>query len=389
MPRLSRSQFCLALVAGLSFSSLPAAHAQEKGDQEKDITGTWQGTLDVGGGRSLRTVLKISKDDAKLKGVFYSIDQGGTPIPVTTLTQQGNTIKLSIVALGGTYEGKLTPDASEIDGLWTQGSAIPLNLKHVSEAAAWTIPEPPPKIEPMAANADPAFEVATIKPSKPDAQGKGFTVRGTRFATFNTTLNDLITFAYGVQSKQVVGEPGWVDSDKFDIDAKPDTPGTPNDRQLKVMVKKLLVERFQLKFHEDKKELSVYALVPGKTAPKLTQAAADAGALPGLFFRGLGQLNVRNATMEDFCGLMQTTVLDRPVVDQTGLTGRWDFTLNWTPDESQFGGLGVKVPPPSDKADAPPPLFTAIQEQMGLKLDPTKAQVKVLVIDKVEKPSDN
>jgi uncharacterized protein (TIGR03435 family) len=384
MPRLSRSQFCLALLAGLSLRGLPNAQAQEK-----DITGTWQGTLDVGGGRSLRTILKISKDDAKLKAVFYSIDQGGTPIPVTTITQQGNIIKFSIVALGGTYEGKLTADAGEIDGLWSQGTAIPLNLKHVSDAAAWTIPEPPAKIEPMAANADPAFEVATIKPSKPDAQGKGITLRGGRFATFNTSLNDLITFAYGVQAKQVIGQPAWVDTAKFDIDAKPDTPGTPNDRQLKVMLKKLLVERFQLKFHEDKKELSVYALVPGKTPAKLTQAAADAGALPGLFFRGLGQLNVRNATMEDFCGLMQTAVLDRPVVDQTGLTGRWDFTLNWTPDESQFVGLGVKVPPPSDKADAPPPLFTAIQEQMGLKLDPTKAQVKVLVIDKVEKPSDN
>jgi uncharacterized protein (TIGR03435 family) len=86
---------------------------------------------------------------------------------------------------------------------------------------------------------------------------------------------------------------------------------------------------------------------------------------------------------------MQEAVLDRPVVDQTGLTGKWDFTLNWTPDESQFGGMGIKVPPPSDKADAPPPLFTAIQEQLGLKLEATKAPVDVLAIDKVEKPSDN
>jgi len=163
----------------------------------------------------------------------------------------------------------------------------------------------------------------------------------------------------------------------------------PNDKQLKSMLKKLLADRFQLKFHTDKKELSVYALVPAKTGPKLTKSEADAGSLPGLFFRGLGKLNVRNATMLDFTQLMQEAVLDRPVVDQTGLTGRWDFTLNWTPDESQFGGIGIKVPAPSDKVDAPPPLFTAIQEQIGLKLDPTKAPVDVMVIDKAERSSDN
>jgi uncharacterized protein (TIGR03435 family) len=82
-------------------------------------------------------------------------------------------------------------------------------------------------------------------------------------------------------------------------------------------------------------------------------------------------------------------VLDRPVVDQTAITGKWNFQLKWTADESQFGGMGVKVPPPSDAADAPPPLFTAIQEQIGLKLDAGKAQVEVLVVDKAEKPSAN
>ena len=74
---------------------------------------------------------------------------------------------------------------------------------------------------------------------------------------------------------------------------------------------------------------------------------------------------MQNATMVDFAGLMQTAVLDQPVVDQTSLPGKWNFLLKWTPDESQFGGMGVKVPPPSDAADAPPPLFTAIQEQIG------------------------
>ena len=113
-------------------------------------------------------------------------------------------------------------------------------------------------------------------------------------------------------------------------------------------------------------------------------------ALPALFFRGkLGDLMVRNANMADFTGLLQSVVLDKPVLDQTELTGRWDFMLKWTPDDSQFSGMGAKIPPATDAADAPPNLYTAIQEQIGLKLDATKAPADVLVVDHVEKPSDN
>ena len=93
--------------------------------------------------------------------------------------------------------------------------------------------------------------------------------------------------------------------------------------------------------------------------------------------------------MADFAGLMQTTALDRPVVDQTGLTGKYDFTLDWTPDESQFGGRGGQAPPPADNAEAFPDLYTAIQQQLGLKLESTRAPVDVLVIDRLEKPSEN
>jgi uncharacterized protein (TIGR03435 family) len=121
----------------------------------------------------------------------------------------------------------------------------------------------------------------------------------------------------------------------------------------------------------------------------MEKAAPDSGSLPGLFFRGLGVLTVRNATMQDFAELMQSAVLDRPVVDQTELSGRYNFLLKWTPDESQFGGLGVKVPPPSDAADAPPPLYTAITEQIGLKLEAEKTPVRVLVIDHADHFSAN
>jgi uncharacterized protein (TIGR03435 family) len=240
----------------------------------------------------------------------------------------------------------------------------------------------------MPADADPVFEVATIKPTKPGEERKAFMVRGRQFSTINTSAAELITFAYGIHAKQIVGAPPWLESDKFDLLAKPDGEGQPNDKQWKTMLQKLLADRFQLKFHRDKKELSVYAIVVAKNGPKMSKNESDPNGLPGLFFRGLGVLPAHNATMADFAGVMQSAVLDRPVVDQTGLAGRWDFTLTWTPDEFQFGGLGAHVPRPADNAAAPS-LFTAMQEQLGLKLESTKADAEVFVIDHVEKPSEN
>jgi uncharacterized protein (TIGR03435 family) len=134
----------------------------------------------------------------------------------------------------------------------------------------------------------------------------------------------------------------------------------------------------------------VYVLSVAKTGQKMTKSGGDPNGLPALFFQGgPGKLGVRNALMTDFTGLMQSVVLDRPVLDQTGITGRWDFTLNWTPDDSQFNGFGARIPPPADGSTAPPNLYTAIQEQIGLKLEAAKAPADVMVIDQVEKPSDN
>ena len=241
----------------------------------------------------------------------------------------------------------------------------------------------------MDANASPSFEVATIKPSKPDQQGKAFLVRGRRFRIINMTLSEIIGFAYGVHAKQIIGAPAWVEADKYDFDAQPDGEGAPSDKQWKGMLQKLLVERYKLTFHREKRELSVYVLSVAKTGPKLTMSKGDPNGLPGLFFRAIGDLNVTNANMGDFAGLMQNAVLDRPVLDQTGLSGRWDFTLKWTPDDSQFGGMGARIPPSTDGSTAAPALYTAIQEQIGLKLDAMKAPAEVLVIDHVEKPSEN
>jgi uncharacterized protein (TIGR03435 family) len=358
-----------------------------------DIVGTWQGTLhipktDEHPQIDLRLVMKISKTDAgALKAVWYSIDQSGQSVPMATVSFQDGVLKFTVTVVPRSYEGKMSVDGKSIAGTWMEGTMpISLLLERTTPETVWPIPEPP---KPMAAGANASFEVATIKPSQPDRQGRAFLWRGDRFITFNTTLMALIGFAYNVQEKQVIGGETWMSSEKFDIEAKPDTPGNPSTEQLRVMVTKLLVDRFQLKFHHEKRELPAYVLTADKAGPKMTKEDSNPNGLPGLFFRNLGDLNVRNATMQDFVHLMQSAVLDRPVVDQTSLTDRWDFELKWTPDDSQFGGMGMRPPPPSDAPDAPPPLFTAIREQLGLKLESQKAQVDVMVIDHVERPSPN
>jgi uncharacterized protein (TIGR03435 family) len=263
-----------------------------------------------------------------------------------------------------------------------------LNLQRVTPENTWAIPEPP---KPMAADAKPGFEVATIKPSTPGRPGKGIGFRGRHFTAVNFNVNDLISIGYGVHEKQIIGAPAWFGTELFDIDGVPDVEGQPSPKQMNIMIQKLLTDRFKLVFHHEKRELAVYAITAGKGGPKMTISASAPDAPQAFFFRKLGALTVRNQTMVDFASWMQT-VMDRPVVDQSGLKDRYDFTLNWTPDDSQFAqfrGTGVTLPPPTDDPNAPPGLFTAIQEQLGMKLEAVKAQADVLVIDSVEKPSAN
>ena len=357
-----------------------------------DIVATWQGTLHAG--QDLRTVLKVTKaDGGGYKADFYSIDQGGQPFPVTKVTLEGSTLKYTITPFDLKYEGKLSADGKTIEGNSTQGgNNLPLTFTRATPETEWSIPKPEPPVPPMAANANPSFDVATIKPSVPGRQGKGFGFRGGHFITINTDLNDLIAFAYGLHPKQIVGAPDWFNTELYDIEGKPDTEGRPNLKQMGIMVQKLLAERFQLTFHHDKKELSVYVISVAPGGPKMTKTSAGPDDPQGFSFRGLGDLNVRNMSMKDFASWMQNGVMDRPVVDQTGFTDRYDFTLKWTPDDSQFAafrGVGAAPPPPTDDPKASPALYTAIQEQIGLKMSPAKAPDDVIIIDHVEKPSAN
>ena len=370
----------LIALTALVAVSVGLLHAQ-------DIVGIWQGTLQLPQ-REVRAQIRILNDGG-LKATLQMIDQGPGLMPAT-VSVQGSAVKITIPGMGGTYDGRLA-DANTMEGNMTQPGAptLKLDLKRVNAEAAWTAPPAPPRPAAMPADWKPAFEVATIKPSEPGTPGQSITVRGRTFATHNQTVASMMTFAYGLHPDQIVGGPQWMKDDRFEITAEPEGSGMPNDKQWRAALAKLLVDRFGLSFHRDKKELSIYALTVLKTGPKLTKNETDINGLPGLFFRGPGVFPVRNATMGDFAGTMQAVVLDRPVIDQTNLQGRYDFTLIWTPDETQFGGRGGQAPPPADPANAPPGLFTAIQEQLGLKLEAAKAPVEVLAIDKLEKPTAN
>ena len=250
----------------IALAAMPAGAALAQ-----SLTGTWQGTLSAG--KDLRIVIKISTTDKDtLKAAMYSIDQNPTPIQAGTVTAQGGTLKFTIPAIGGTYEGKVGADGNSIAGTWTQGpKPLPLNLTKATTETAWAIPEPPPPPKKMRADADPSFEVATIKPSNPDSPGQGLTIQGKRMVTKNTSLSFLIAFAYGLHPKQITGGPAWLDSEKFDITAEPNEEGQPNDKQIKSMLAKLLADRFKLTFHKEKKELSAYAITVVKTGAKLDE----------------------------------------------------------------------------------------------------------------------
>ena len=364
----------------------PTAETHAKGD----IAGDWQGTLEAG--KSLRTIVRIAKTDKGWTAKFYSIDQTPQPIPVSSTTLDGSTVKFTVDMVGGSYEGTLSADGNTITGTWTQAKPLPLTLVRATKETAWEIPAPPPPPKRMAADADPAFDVATIKPNNSGgATMQGLTVNGRNFQTRNSSATDLICFAYNIQKKQLVNAPDWVDKDRYDIAATIDTEGSPSDVQVRLMIQKLLTSRFGLTFHREKREMSAFVLTVAKTGQKMTKNDSG-GTLPGFGMRpsptGL-MLPVFNSSMPNFVSFLQAMVVDRPVVDQTGLEGKWDFTIKFTPDDSLFNGHPPPLPAKTDTTESSPNFFDALQQQVGLKLEAQKTAVDVIAVDHLEKPSAN
>jgi len=231
-----------------------------------------------------------------------------------------------------------------------------------------------------------AFEVATVKPVGPDqGPGRMFKMTGAhRWVATNFTLKALIALAYDMNPRTISGGPGWMDSDHFNIEAI--TPGDvqPTRVEQMQMLRALLVERFGLKFHRQEKRFSIYALNVAKGGPKLKAAAKpdDQPQLVGVVYPGKIEVPARSVTMDDFVAMLQRATLDKPTVNRTGLTGKYDFDLVWAQDETQYGG---EVPVAPENAQSPL-LFTAVQEQLGLKLEPTRGMVSAMLVDAAVKP---
>ena len=274
---------------------------------------------------------------------------------------------------------------------------------------------------PPASSASPVFEVASVKPNK---SGEGF-IRfglqpGGRFTAQNVPARELIRFAYNVQPFQIEGGPGWLNSDRFDVTAKaegdlpPTGPGQSGPVQL--MMQNLLADRFKLKVRRETKEMPVYELVlarsDGRLGKQIEPSTVDCVAMRGRgagpggrgpggpppsppqpgerpqcgMFMGIGSVGAGDVTIEQLAQLLSQGVR-RMVVDKTGLTGRYSFNIEFTPDQMPPPGAappGVQLPAVNpDK----PSMFTALQEQLGLKLESARGQVETLVIDSIEQPT--
>ncbi|HEY3823942.1 MAG TPA: TIGR03435 family protein [Bryobacteraceae bacterium] len=360
----------------------------------QNLAGAWQGLMLVSQtpGDTLHVVFRISTAvGGALTGTMYSIDQGGQA-PAPDVTLKGSAVKLVMPGIGATYTGNLTGDGNAITGKWSSttggGAPLTLNLTRATAETAWKIPEPPPPPHMMPPDANPAFEVVSVKPSNPDQRNSGIQIQGRQFRATNLTVNDLIRSAYGIHPRQLIGAPDWIEKDRYDILGKPDVEGQPNRRQMQVLIQKVLADRFGLKFHREKRELSAYTLVIGKTGAKLTAAEGDPKADPQIFFYGPGKFVAKNATLADFAEFLQGRVVDRPVVDQTGLAGRYDFGIIYRSNEPLAGGRGDNPAIPGD-LDALQDIYGAVPQQLGLRLESTKTQVEMFVIDRLEKPSEN
>jgi len=253
----------------------------------------------------------------------------------------------------------------------------------------------------------PEFEVASIKLNKSaDFRGMTNNVHG-RFTATNMPLQVLITLAYRIKDFQVSGAPAWLTSERYDVEAKAE--GDLAFEAMLPMLQTLLEDRLQLKFHRETKEVPVYALVVAK-AGKLREAEGECGPRPntpppppepgklpttpcGGFFLFPGRLSGQRVAITQLADSL-SRLTSRVVLDKTNLTGKYDINLDYTPEQGQLQGLPGGAPPPGLPPLPPadpngPSLFSALQEQLGLKLESQKGPVEMLVIDHVERPSEN
>lgn len=336
--------------------------------------------------------------------------------------------KLSKLGFKMTYAGRSPKLCSFAAGLLLVTALVGLGVLHAQPPVA-----APAESQKAPAPELPKFDVASIKPSAPDSRGLMLMMTPTGLRMNGAQIQTLLQLAFGVEPDRIVGAPDWVRSRRYEIEAKVKPEDAPKLAKLTMeqkrpMMLRLLEERFGLKYHRESRQLPIYALVVAKGGPKLTESKpgeampgpdgrtgrpGDLTATPGVTPSGSGSMakfdgspGMRNRPvigegMKMDAGGIQSRggntaflahalsgIVGRSVVDKTGLTGKYDFSLNWTPDQSMReveGGPQGEAPPDA----VGPSIFTALQEQLGLKLESQKGAVDVIVIDRIDPPTEN
>lgn len=230
------------------------------------------------------------------------------------------------------------------------------------------------------------FEVAIVKPTDPSFGGILVGFPGGQFSARGFTLRDLIAFAYSMDNRQVIDIPKALENDRWDIQGKLPADTQPNPNVARPMLQALLAERFNLKFHRDTRDMPIYVVTVAKGGHRMKERKAnDGGEARRMLFNG-PNVPGRDVSVAMLAEGLQKLVLDRPIIDKTGLTGNFDFELHWRPEASQFGGRGGQL---ASVNEDQPDIFTAMQEQLGLKLEPTKGAADVIVVERASPPSEN
>jgi len=234
-----------------------------------------------------------------------------------------------------------------------------------------------------------SFEAASIKPAPPDARGMGISTFPNRIHVTNSPLTFLVQVAFDVKDYQVAGGVGWMDNERFDIDATAATAFAKDE--YRIMLRSLLTERFGLQIHRETHDRPGYALVVAKNGPKLPPHGESFNRLFGRTPNGDTSLSAENASIDDLASLL-SAILRSTVVNQTGIDGKYNVSMEFAPESSGQAPMskgGVALPPPPPDAVPGPSIFTAIQEKLGLKLETKKVPVEVIIIDQAHRPTEN
>jgi uncharacterized protein (TIGR03435 family) len=237
----------------------------------------------------------------------------------------------------------------------------------------------------------PAFEVASVKPVPPGSNRTGYRPQPTRFSGY-FTVAEAVAFAYQIERTRVVGGPSWAREQRYEINA---TTATRKPGDINAMMRRLLEERFSLKAHREQRPIPVHTLSlsrsggglgPGLQRVELdcTRPAVNPSGCSVSF--GAGHFRANGHQWKDFIGSLETRISGRPVLDKTGLSGQFDIALEWTADVTRVPDV-VSTDPSLADVEAPPALFTAMREQLGLKLESGTAAMEVIVIDSVDRPT--